>query len=234
MDWNRKTLMQDPTKIIKSLSIWQGQYSFEPLSGGLTNHNYLLSDEKGQYVVRLGDDIPEHHVMRFNELAASRAAHAAGISPAVIHSQPGVLVLEYIPSKTFAAEDVREQKNLERTLAIVKSCHQNIPQYLHGPVLIFWVFHVLRDYDRTLRSSASSHLMLLPQLAEKAALLEKLSGPFEIVFSHNDLVPANFLDDGNRLWMIDWDYAGFNSPLFDLGGIAANCLLSPEQEIWML
>ena len=54
------------------------------------------------------------------------------------------------------------------------------------------------------------------------------------MFGHKDLLPANFLDDGTRLWLIDWDYAGFNSPLFDLGGLASNNQLSQAQEAWLL
>jgi thiamine kinase-like enzyme len=49
------------------------------------------------------------------------------------------------------------------------------------------------------------------------------------VFGHNDLLAANFIDDGQRLWLVDWEYAGFNSPLFDLGGLASNSELSSEQ-----
>ena len=59
-------------------------------------------------------------------------------------------------------------------------------------------------------------------------------GPVEIVFGHNDLLPANLIDDGARLWLIDWDYAGFNSPLFDLGGLASNNGLNEVQEGAML
>ena len=54
-------------------------------------------------------------------------------------------------------------------------------------------------------------------------------GPVDIVFGHNDLLPANFIDDGERLWLIDFDYAGFNSPLFDLGGLASNNGLDEAQ-----
>jgi thiamine kinase-like enzyme len=50
------------------------------------------------------------------------------------------------------------------------------------------------------------------------------------VFGHNDLLAANFIDDGQRLWLVDWEYAGFNSPLFDLGGLVSNSELSPKQE----
>ncbi len=226
--------MENPENKIKSLNLWRGPVTLTPLSGGITNVNYLAKDATGRYVVRLGDDIPQHQVMRFNELAASRAAHAAGISPAVVHSQPGILVLEHIPSHTLSAEDVRSEKYLKKTLALIKTCHREVAKHLRGPVLVFWVFHVLRDYAWTLRKGRSQYLARLPELLEKADRLEKLSGPFDITFCHNDLLPANLLDGGERLWLIDWDYAGFNSPLFDLGGLAANCAFSDSQEIWLL
>ena len=63
---------------------------------------------------------------------------------------------------------------------------------------------------------------------------KRRSGPIDLVFGHNDLLAANFIDDGKRLWLIDWDYAGFNSPLFDLGGLASNNELAPTDEEWLL
>jgi thiamine kinase-like enzyme len=62
----------------------------------------------------------------------------------------------------------------------------------------------------------------VPALLAEAEALEQAVLPVEIVFGHNDLLAANILDDGKRLWLVDWDYAGFNSPLFDLGGLASN------------
>ncbi len=59
-------------------------------------------------------------------------------------------------------------------------------------------------------------------------------GPIDLVFGHNDLLPANFLHDGKRLWLIDWDYAGFNSPLFDLGGWRRTTGCRRAQEARML
>lgn len=75
-------MMQDVVvQRIKNLPLWRGEVSATPLAGGLTNLNFVVTDAAGKYVVRVGNDIAEHHVMRFNELAASHAAHAAGISP---------------------------------------------------------------------------------------------------------------------------------------------------------
>jgi thiamine kinase-like enzyme len=91
------------------------------------------------------------------------------------------------------------------------------------------VFHVVRDYGHTLREGASRHLPILNDLLGRAARLEAAVGPIDVVFGHNDLLAANFIDDDKRLWLVDWEYAGFNSPLFDLGGLASNSELPPAQ-----
>lgn len=219
---------------IRKLPIWKGDITATPLTGGITNVNYLVSDGASKYVVRVGDDIPLHQVMRFNELAASRAAHAAGLSPAVVHASGDMTVLEYIESRTLTEADVRAPQMLPRILDLVKTCHRAVPRHLRGPALVFWVFHVIRDYAATLAERGSAHAALLPELLRISAELEQAAGPFDMVFGHNDLLCGNFLDDGQRLWLIDFDYAGFNTPLFDLGGLASNNGLSPEQEDWML
>ncbi len=219
---------------IAALPIWSGTPDIAPLTGGLTNKNYKVADATGTFVVRLGDDIPIHHIMRFNELAASYAAHAAGISPRVIHAETGLMVIDFIDGHTFTPDDVRQPQNLARIVPLIRACHRDVPRHLSGPVLIFWVFHVIGDYIRTLTSDGSDHATLLDDLNTASAALERAAGPFEIVFGHNDLLAANIIDDGDKLWLIDWDYGGFNSPLFDLGGLASNNELERAQERWLL
>lgn len=217
-----------------ALPIWQGPATATPLGGGITNINFVVEDSVRRAVVRIGDDIPVHQILRFNELAASRAAHAAGVSPAVLHHEPGVLVIDFIAGKTLAAQDLRDDALLDMALDLIVRTHRDVPGHLRGPVLAFWVFHVIRDYVATLRAGSSPHAPLLGDLLAQSTLLERAVGPIEMVFGHNDLLPANFLFDGARLWLIDWDYAGFGSPLFDLGGLAANNGLSLVQETRML
>jgi thiamine kinase-like enzyme len=96
------------------------------------------------------------------------------------------------------------------------------------------VFHVIRDYARALQAGGSAHSAALPDLLAEAGELERAVGPIDMVFGHNDLLPANFMHDGARMWLVDWDYAGWGSPLFDLGGLAANCSLAQRQEERML
>ena len=219
---------------IRALPIWQGEIEVAPLDGGLTNLNFVVNDAGRRYVARLGQDIAEHHVMRFNELAASRAAHAAGLSPAVVFAGDGITVIDFIEAHTYAEADIRAPGALERIIPLLKTCHYEVPKHLRGPALIFWVFHVIRDYAATLRDADSAHVAILPELLSISETLEAAAGPFDIVFGHNDLLAANIMEDGDRLWLIDWDYAGFNTPLFDLGGLASNNGLAPAQERHML
>ncbi len=223
-----------PIERVRALSCWSAAVDPVPLAGGITNANFVVEDRGQRFVVRIGDDIPVHGVMRFNELAASRAAFQAGLSPEVVHHQPGALVLRYVEGRTLSAGLVRPRPMLERVLPLIRRCHREMPQAIRGPVLMFWVFHVLRDYAASLRDGDSRMVPELPRLLRVAEELETMVGPVTIVFGHNDLLPANFLDDGERLWLIDWDYAGFNSPLFDLGNLCSNNEIAPDDETWLL
>lgn len=214
--------MREAMARVEALTCWSGKVRPEIIKGGITNANFRVEDAGRRYFVRIGDDIPVHGVMRFNELAASRAAAACGLSPRVVHAEPGALVFEFVDGKTLGAEDVRQPDMLARILPLVRKCHREMPQHVTGPALIFWVFHVLRDYGHSLQVGNSTHLAALPRLLDIASELERAVGPVEIVYGHNDLLPTNFIDGGDRLWLIDWDYAGFNSPLFDLANLCSN------------
>ena len=205
---------------IKSLSIWSHELKINPLEGGITNLNFLVNHGNDKLVVRLGQDIPEHLVFRSNEINVSKAAYEIGVSPKLIHSELGVLVLEYIESETLNPTGV--QKNLDRIMPVIKKIHNEIPNFLSGQPAMFWVFYVIRYYANFLRSNHSSHQDKIDDLLYKASKLEKLSSPREIVFGHNDFLAANFLDDGSKIWVVDWEYGGFNDPLFDIGGLASN------------
>jgi thiamine kinase-like enzyme len=109
-----------------------------------------------------------------------------------------------------------------------------MPQHFRGPALIFWPFHVMRDYTARLTEEGSRMAPELPRLARAAEALERAVGRIDLVFGHNDLLAANLLDDGDRLWLIDWEYGAYTSPLFDLGNLASNNELARADERWLL
>jgi len=217
---------------INKLPIWNGNINIKSLDGGLTNLNFLVTDNSQKLVVRLGEDILEHHVLRSNELISTKAAYEAGIAPEVIYNEPGILVIKHIESKTMSAKDIRI--NIDKIIPLIKKIHYDIPKKLLGPAMIFWVFHIIRNYAKFLRNNNSAHKKIINKLIDSNEILEKISSPYEIVYGHNDLLPANFLDDGSKIWLIDWEYSGFNSPLFDLGGLASNNDFSKEDENYLL
>ena len=226
--------MTDPIARALSLPCWNAPENARPLAGGITNENVRLTDNGKDFVVRIGNDIPEHMVLRWNELAISRAAHDVGLAPEVIYAEPGILVLQFLDAQPLEADDLHDPKTLSAIVKLVKRLHDAGTQAIRGPVLSFWVFHILRTYADFLSERQSSHASLLPDLLDQSAQLEAAVGPVSLVLGHNDLLPANILRDPDRLWLIDWEYGGLNAPLFDLGGLATNANLPAEAEAALL
>ena len=219
-------------QLISSIPIWQNKIIISKIDGGITNQNFLVTDSNKKYFVRVGEDIPEHLVSRSNELNSSIAAASLGIAPEVIYNNENLQVIKFIESKTLNDKDVKEK--IEDIILLIRKVHKEIPKKLNGQSFIFWVFHVIRHYSNYLENNKSKYSSMLSDLLTKSQILEEKSSPYEIVFGHNDLLPANFLDDGNRLWLIDWEYAGYNTPLFDLGGLSSNNNFNPKEEIFLL
>ncbi len=212
---------------IAALPIWKGSIGIEPLMGGISNESWLVTDEAGGHVVRFGQDYPFHHVLRERELMTARAAEEAGFAPSVEYAEPGVMVCRHLRARTFGEADMRA--NIERVAEILRDFHEKMPRHVSGPGFMFWPFHVIRDYARTLERGESRMAAQVPAYLAMADELEAAQTPLPIVFGHNDLLPANLLDDGSRLWLIDFEYAGFSTAMFDLAGLSSNAGFSPEE-----
>jgi thiamine kinase-like enzyme len=205
---------------LSRLPIWRRPVTLAPLTGGLTNLSWVADDGVEKFVVRRGDDIPVHHVFRDRERAASAAAHAAGLSPEVVHVEPGIMVMRFIEGRTFVEADLRA--NIDRLAPLLRTCHREVGARLAGPPNFFWVFHVIRDYARTIAAGNSPFAGDVPRYLEAAQALEAAQVPMPVVFGHHDLLPGNVMDDGMRLWLIDWEYGGFGTAMFDLANLSSN------------
>jgi len=219
--------MSDIEERIAALPVWSGPIDIEPLHGGLSNESFTVTSGGDKYVVRFGRDYPFHHVSREREVMAARAAHAAGFAPEVVHAGPGVMVSRFIVGKTYGAEDVRA--NADRIADLVRRFHHEMPAHITGTAYIFWVFHVIRDYAHSLREGNSRMVPRLPEFLALSAEFERAQVALPIIFGHHDFLPANFIDDGDRLWLIDFEYAGYSTAMFDLAGISSNAVFSAEQ-----
>ncbi len=214
--------------LIISLPLWNNNIKIKKIDGGITNQNFLVTENDIKYFVRVGEDIPEHLVFRSNEIQASIAASKLNVCPEIIFHNKSIQVFKFVEGKTLNSEDIKN--DIETVTSLIKNVHKNLPKYLIGQSVIFWVFHVIKNYINFLEKNQSSYVNILPELLKKSTILENLSSPFEIVFSHNDLLAANFIKDEKQIWLIDWEYAGFNTPLFDLGGLASNNDFNENQE----
>jgi thiamine kinase-like enzyme len=206
------------------LPCWRGTVTFEPLKGGLSNLTFVASDKAGKFVVRCGHDIPVHHVFRERERAASRAAHAAGLAPELVYEHADITVLRFVEGRAFEEKDVAA--NVDRIVSLLKICHREVGRHVRGPVNAFWVFHVIRDYVRLIGAESS-----YAALADK---LERSQVPLPIVFGHHDLLAGNLIDDGSRLWLIDWEYGGFGTAMFDLANLSSNGNFAAADDVSLL
>lgn len=214
----------------RQLPCFSAPSRIELLGGGKTNHNILVEDQGRGFVARFGQDIPEHGILRWNELAITRAAAQAGVGPSVHYAEPGLLVLDFVAARALCTEDRSDPAMVPALAALVRRVHHDVTRAVEGPILCFSVPHILRDYARLLIARHSPHAGALADLLAKAEVLEAAIGPAELALCHNDLLAGNILVGPDRFWLIDWEYAGYGNPLFDLGGIASNNDFSSQEE----
>lgn len=218
-------MLTNPERIhvqrLQSLDFWGEPIRLEPLPGGITNFNYRVEAGPRRFVARLSVERTLLGIDRRNEVICQRAAHALGVAPAVVHHEQDVLISEYLIARTLRAEDVRQPAFLQRFARLLRTLHDGWDQ-LSGEMLYFSAFQTVRTYARTARELNAVVPPDLDALLDDARRLAREIGPFTPMLCHNDLLPANILDDGRRIWLVDWEYAGIGHPLFDLAGVSAN------------
>jgi thiamine kinase-like enzyme len=198
-----------------------------PLGGGQTNSIYRVRFGGRECVVRLpGKDTALLGIDRETERAASVAAARLGIGPGVMASAP-CLVTAFIDARPVPAGELRYR--LPEVAALLRAVHA-------GPPLptSFSPFELTARYERTARERGGAIPASYPELRAAAEAIEEVLDGGPRVPCHNDLLTANFLDDGTRLRLLDWEYAGMNDPYFDLGNFASHHDLEPDGEAALL
>jgi thiamine kinase-like enzyme len=214
------TLSPDVAARLAAVPLFRGrELTARPLPGGLTNQNYRVGVGGRDYVARLS--FPSGALLaidRAAEYANSVAAARSGAAPAVADYAPevGVLVVEWVPGRTFTDDDVRDEANLPRIAAVCRALHRG-PRFVGD----FDMFVLQRQY---LRVVTEHGFRLPPGYLDLMPLVERIEAamrvrPLPTVPCNNDLLAANILDDGTRLWFIDYEYSGNNDPCFELGNL---------------
>jgi thiamine kinase-like enzyme len=198
------------------------------LPGGLTNRNYKVTTPDGVFVARVWSGGGELLAIdRDNEYRNSVTAAAAGVGAPVVEYRPQdcVLVLGYIEGRTLSNADVAAPENIPRIAAACRQLHSG--GRFRGDFDMF-------DIQRRYRSVVAARGIPIPRGYDAAAgdfeamrrALAVRAGP--TVPCNNDLLAGNFMDDGDRIWLIDYEYSGNNDPCFELGNIASECGLSAD------
>jgi len=202
----------------------------DELDGGLTNSNYRVQTaDGGDYVVRVA--APSSGLLAINrdlERQNTIAAWRAGVGAPVVAVLPDldVLVVGFLRGRTLGADDLADPALVHRISGAVRQLHAG-PDFV-GP----WDMREIRRYYY---SVVVDNRFRLPEgyeaLARRVEALEDAmrAGDEQRVPCNNDLLPANFIDDGAKIWVIDYEYAGMNEASFELGNMAAEAFLDDEE-----
>jgi thiamine kinase-like enzyme len=203
------------------VSIWRGQdVAISPLSGGLTNENFLVVTGDARHVMRIpGQSTELLSIDRANEVHNTRAAATTGIGPQVLEVIPelDVMVLEFIDGPTMSARTLQSAEMAQRMAESFRRLH-SAPRFLQD----FNMFRLIETYLEIV----DAHGVTIPgdyreRLPVVADIERAVSvGSLPLVPCHNDLLCENFIDDGAMLRIVDYELSGNNDPCFDLGNTA--------------
>ncbi len=206
------------------------------LSGGITNRNYLVTaaGKSERWVIRLaGNDTHLLGISREVEHAATVAAAGVGVGPEVTAfiRPEGYLVTRFIAGSPVSDAAVHRPETLVRVAESLRRIHD-------GPAIpgLFIPLRIVEAY----RALAVARGVTIPPEYEVARSIARrielalLMNPIELRPCHNDLLNANFIDDGARLRIVDWEYAGMGDPIFDLGNFSANHQLTSDEDAQLL
>ncbi|MFL5770353.1 MAG: phosphotransferase [Chloroflexota bacterium] len=206
------------------------------LSGGITNRNFLVSADgtPDRWVIRLaGNDTHLLGISREVEHAATVAAAGVGVGPEVTAfiRPEGYLVTRFIEGGVVSDEAVHRPETIERVAESLRRVHDGPP--IPG---LFIPYRIVEAY----RALAIARGVAIPpeyelaQATSRRIELALLTNPIELRPCHNDLLNANFIDDGGRIRIVDWEYAGMGDPYFELANLAVKNGFSPSHETELL
>jgi thiamine kinase-like enzyme len=224
--------MENLSPILQRIPQFASAKSIEvqELTGGITNRNFKITSDGKFFVLRLGGNETQFlGIDRRNEYECSALAWKVGIAPEpVAFLEPeGYILAEFIAGKGMSADEIGTSENIRRVVGSMKSYHA-----LEGFPGSFSPFRVAEDYAQTARSF---HVKLpdnMDWILERSREMERAMyrEPLQPRPCHNDLLNGNFIDDGTRIRILDWEYAGMGDLFFDLGNFAVQHDFNDEQD----
>jgi len=201
------------------------------LTGGITNKNYKITADGEAFVLRMGGNETKHlGIDRAVEYECSRLAAQIGVAPepTAFLEPEGYIVARFISGKGIPAGEIGTEENIKRVLESIKAYHA-IEKFPGS----FSPFRVAEEYAETARSFNVKLPDKMDWYLERSREIEKAMygrEPLQLRPCHNDLLNGNFIDDGRRIRILDWEYAGMGDIFFDLGNFAIQHEFNDEQD----
>jgi thiamine kinase-like enzyme len=221
--------------VIAAIPEWDGlDPEVTPITIGITNRNFKVDIGGESFVVRLsGKDTDLLGIDRAAENEAASEAARAGVAPEVFAYLPehGALITRFVQGAHIPEEDLQRADVLDAVIRSVKAIHAGAPIPSSFPV-----FRIVEDY----RAIAAERGVSAPPVFEE---IHVKAGDIEAAFSkqpladrpcHNDLLNANFLLEGDHVWIVDYEYSGMGDLFFDLGNLSINNGLSADAQALLL
>ena len=217
-------------EVVAKLDDWKGRdISIQHLSGGLTNTNYKVIVDGTPFFIRVpGEGTELLAIDRNNEHHSARVAAQVGIGPKVLHHLPeyDVMVLEFLNGKTMSKDSLNESGMPTRMAQSIKR--------LHAGERLLLDFNMFRLTEYYLSLCKERNIKIPDGYFERMKIVEEIERamsvkPLAAVPCNNDLLAENYIDDGNQLWLIDYEYSGNNDPTFELGNTCQEMQFNDEQ-----
>ena len=205
--------------------------AIKELTGGITNRNFKITINGESYVLRLGgNETIFLGIDRQVEYDCSRLAAQIGVAPDPIAflSPEGYILAKFVSGKGLPAEEIITEKNISRVVESIKAYHAL--DLFPGS---FSPFRVAEEYTKTARSFNVKLPDKIDWYLERSREIETAMyrrEPLNLRPCHNDLLNGNFIDDGTRIRILDWEYAGMGDIFFDLGNFAVQHDFNDKQD----
>jgi len=219
---------------LQTLDIFSGSIDLKLFEGFMSNNSYLASDDNNKYVEKIGGNREHYGVVSHHEVEANKAEYKAGISPKVIYNDDSILIFQHIDSKELTIEEIREKETLKRIISLIKIVQKKVVNYIEGPNLSIGLFQTIKNKITILKERNTQYTDKFDNFVKDCEIFERKYKSHEIVFAHNDFYFKNILDDGKKLWLVDWEFSGFNPLLLDLANLSRSNELSEEEDDFIL
>jgi thiamine kinase-like enzyme len=218
-------------EVIAAMPAWRGRHiEATQIAAGLTNANFRVEVDGTPYFARIpgpGTDLLA--VDRENEAFNTRAAAIAGAGPAVIEvlANPPALILAWLPGRTMSIPAFQEPAMPARIAEVLRRLHAG-PRFRDDFDMVRLTARYLGVVDERRIPIPAGYREALPNVdrIERALAVR----PIVRVPCHNDLLAENYLDDGDRLWIVDYEYSGNNDPTFELGNTAQELAFDDDRQ----